>query len=47
MYVTDGLKVLGGLNMRYADIFKVPDNRSPDDIIGNIKAKLVVLGENQ
>ena len=46
MYVTDGLKILGGLNIRYADIFKPEEKRSADEIIGGISEKLSRLGGN-
>lgn len=44
VYVTDGLKVLGGLNIRYADLFKPEEKRTAEDIIGNISGKLKKLG---
>ena len=42
-YVTDALKALGGFDKRYADIieFKPPEKRTPDEIINNIRSKLV------
>ena len=42
-YVTDALKALGGFDKRYADIieFKPPETRTPDEIIANIRSKLV------
>ncbi len=43
-YVTDALKSLGGLNIRFADLFKPPETRTADEIIGGIKDKLQKLG---
>lgn len=42
--MTDGLKVLGGLNIRYADLFKPDEERSADDIISGISGQLAKLG---
>ena len=42
--MTDGLKVLGGLNMRYAELFKPAEKRSAEEIIGGISGKLAQLG---
>ena len=42
--MTDGLKVLGGLNVRYADLFKPEEKRSAEDIKQSISAKLEKLG---
>lgn len=43
-YITDALKVIGGLNKRYADIvdFKSAkvETRTPDEIINTIRGKL-------
>ena len=48
VYVTDALKVLGGLNIRYADLFKPEEKRSAKEIISGISAKLNGLGgENE
>lgn len=44
VYVTDSLKVIGGLNIRYADLFKPEENRTADEIIWNIKDGLNKLG---
>lgn len=44
IYVTDGLKHLSGLNIRYADIFKPEETRTADEIIDGIKGKLRQLG---
>ena len=44
VYVTDSLKVIGGLNIRYADLFKPEENRTAEEIIGNIKDGLNKLG---
>lgn len=40
--MTDGLRVLGNLNMRWADIVRADasDNRSPEEIKETIKDKL-------
>jgi hypothetical protein len=43
-YVTDGLKAIGGLNIRFADLFKPAETRTSDEIIGGIKDKLQKLG---
>lgn len=45
IYVTDCLRGLAGASKRYADIaipekFMVQDDRSPEEIIDNIKTKL-------
>ena len=40
IYVTDGMRILCGGGERYADLLKPPENRSADDIIGNIREKL-------
>ena len=41
-YVTDALKIIGGLNMRYADIVKPApeETRTGEEIIEDITAKL-------
>jgi hypothetical protein len=44
IYVTDGLKHLSGLNIRYADLFAPEETRTADEIIGGIKDKLRQLG---
>jgi hypothetical protein len=44
IYVTDSLKHLAGLNIRYADVFKPKETRTADEIIGGIKDKLRQLG---
>lgn len=44
IYVTDALKVLGGLNIRYADVFGPEETRTADEIIDGIKDKLRQLG---
>lgn len=44
VYVTDSLKVIGGLNIRYADLFKPEEKRTAEEIIGNIKDGLNKLG---
>ena len=41
IFVTDGLRaMLGTENPRYADILKPQDNRTGDEIIESIRAKL-------
>jgi hypothetical protein len=42
--VTDGLKVLGGLNIRYADLFKPEEKRTAEEIISGISERLNRLG---
>lgn len=44
IYVTDAVKLLAGLNIRYADLFKPAEVRTADEIIGNIKNGLRKLG---
>lgn len=44
IYVTDALKILGGLNMRYADAFTPDDPRTANEVIDGIKGKLRRLG---
>lgn len=44
VYVTDGLKVLGGLNIRYADLFKPEEKRTAEEIVSSISEKLGRLG---
>lgn len=44
IYVTDALKYLASLNMRYADLFAPEETRAADEIIGGIKDKLRQLG---
>ena len=44
IYVTDGLKYLAGLNIRYADLFTPKETRTADEIIGGIKDKLRQIG---
>lgn len=36
-YVTDALKIIGGLNVHYSDFFKPEEKRSADEIINKIK----------
>lgn len=43
-YVTDALKVYFKLNIRYTDLFKPQETRTPEEIIDNISAKLNRLG---
>ena len=40
IYVTDALKVIGNLNIRFADYFKPEEKRTADEIIDGIKKKL-------
>lgn len=44
IYVTDSLKVLGNLNMRYIDNFKPEETRTPDEIIEHLKSGLEKIG---
>ena len=49
LYVSDSLKVIGRLNIRYADVIakkKDTDNRTADEIISSIKTKLRKLSED-
>ena len=41
-YIADALKIIGGLNMRYADIIKPApvETRSADEIKSDLMAKL-------
>ena len=39
-YVTDALKVIGRLNVRFADLFKPQETRTANEIIDSIKKKL-------
>lgn len=40
IYVTDALKAIGRLDIRYEDLFKPVDKRTPDEIISGITEKL-------
>lgn len=46
IYVTDALKVLGGLNARYYEYIddKPQDNRTADEVVDGIRQKLTALG---
>lgn len=46
IYVTDALKVIGGLNARYFDVIDdtPPDDKTPEEVIGRIGGKLAALG---
>ena len=44
IYVTDSLKIIGGLNIRYADIFAPEETRTAEEIIDGVKDKLRQLG---
>ena len=47
-YVTDALKILGNLNVRYADLIvqKEVETRTPEEIISNVKSKIKKLGDS-
>ena len=42
IYITDALKVIGGLNIRYADLIKRPieETRTKEEIIESIRRRL-------
>lgn len=42
--MTDAVKYMGNLNMRYIDYFKPFETRAPEDIIANIRAGLERIG---
>lgn len=43
--MTDALKVIGNLNVRYYDLFNVkPETRTAEEIIGHLKAGLESIG---
>ena len=46
IYVTDALKIIGRIDQRYYDFIKprVVETRTADEIISNIKEKLIKLG---
>lgn len=44
IYITDGLKFLAGLNIRYADLFLPEETRTAEEVITGIKGKLRRLG---
>lgn len=44
IYVTDGLKHLAGLNIRYADVFAPKETRTAEEVIEGVKNKLRQLG---
>lgn len=45
IYVTDALKALGGLDIRYADIvYGETETRTADEIIDNITSKIIKMG---
>lgn len=46
IYMTDAVKYMGNLNMRYIDYFKPIETRTPEDIIENIRAGLERIGGN-
>lgn len=48
-YITEALRAIGGLNVRYADIIEdnpVVNNRSPENIINNLSKKLDDMRRN-
>ncbi len=44
IYVTDALKVVGHLNIRYIDYFKKTESRTGDEIIQDLKSGLARIG---
>jgi len=44
IYVTDSLKHLAGLNIRYADVFAPEETRTAEEVIDGVKDKLRKLG---
>lgn len=44
--MTDAVKFMGNLNIRYIDYFKPIETRTPEDIIANIRAGLEKIGGN-
>lgn len=44
IYVTDSLKIIGGLNIRYADMFAPEETRTAEEIIDGVSNKLRQLG---
>ena len=48
IYITEGIKALANINMSYTDLIarskKVKENRTPEEIIGNIKNGLSKIG---
>ena len=44
IYVTDSLKYLAGLNIRYADMFAPEETRTAEEIIDGLSDKLRQLG---
>lgn len=48
IYITEGIKALANINMSYTDLIarskKVKENRTPEEIIGNIKNGLMKIG---
>lgn len=43
IYVTDALKFLANLNIRYEDLFAPPETRTAEEVISNVKNKLKLL----
>ena len=46
IYITDSLKYLAGINIRYADLFVPEETRTAEEVIDNIKSKLKKMGGN-
>lgn len=44
IYVADALKAIGGLNVRYTDLFGVKETRTAEEIKSTISGKLAQLG---
>jgi hypothetical protein len=46
IYVTDALKIIGGLNARYYEFIddKPQDNRTAEEVVEGIRNKLTALG---
>ena len=44
IFVTDALKALAGLNVRYVDFFAPEETRTAEEVIGHIKDGLRKLG---
>lgn len=47
IYITDALKAIGNLNIRYVDFIKPSkvDTRTEQEVISDIKAKLRKMGD--
>ena len=44
--MTDAMKHLGNLNIRYIDHFKPEETRTPDEIISKIRSGIERIGGN-